>query len=219
MTSDPCTWPRLKSGSSIRGDEALLTDDFAKKLGYAFAVWLAARQGTTPDRLTIAVGHDPRASGPRLKAALIDGLTAADSDVLDCGLSTAPAVFSTTLDGAGANGAVMITASHQPPNINGFKFHTPEGGLRGEDVDELIAMAAQARVPVRLVAPCDALAAYQEALREVVRRWLKQRDEVVAFCEPREIDGGAGATIVRLRALPRRTDGDESETNRTNSAL
>ena len=46
MTSDPCTWPRLKSGSSIRGDEALLTDDFAKKLGYAFAVWLAARQGT-----------------------------------------------------------------------------------------------------------------------------------------------------------------------------
>ena len=56
-------------------------------------------------------------------------------------------------------------------------------------------------------------------LRDVVRRWLKQRDEVDAICEPRDIDGGAGATIVRLRALPRRTDGDESETNRTNSAL
>lgn len=39
-------------------------------------------------------------------------------------------------------------------------------------------------------------------LREVVRRWLKQRDEVVAFCEAREIDGGAGATIVRLGVLP-----------------
>lgn len=43
-------------------------------------------------------------------------------------------------------------------------------------------------------------------LREVVRRWLKQKEEVVAFCEPREIDGGAGATIVRLRALPRRDE-------------
>ena len=94
MSSDPCTWPRLKSGSSIRGEEALLTDEFAKKLGYAFALWLAARKETTPDRLTIAVGHDPRATGPRLKAAFIDGLTAADSDVLDCGLSTTPAVFS-----------------------------------------------------------------------------------------------------------------------------
>ena len=41
-------------------------------------------------------------------------------------------------------------------------------------------------------------------LREKVRRWLKQRSEVVAFAEPHERDGGAGATIVRLRALQRK---------------
>ena len=41
-------------------------------------------------------------------------------------------------------------------------------------------------------------------LREKVRRWLKQRNEVVAFAEPHERDGGAGATIVRLRALQRK---------------
>ena len=172
MTSDPSTWPRLKSGSSIRGDEALLSDEFAKKLGYAFAVWLAERNHTTPDRLKIAVGCDPRASGPRLKAAMIDGLTAADSDVLDCGLSTTPAVFSTTLD-ADADGAVMITASHLPPRINGFKFHTREGGIAGEDVDALIRRAMEARVPVRLVVPHDALRAYQDALRALVRRKLE----------------------------------------------
>ena len=44
----------------------------------------------------------------------------------------------------------------------------------------------------------------QSVLREVVRRWLKQRDEVIAFCEPRENDGGAGATLVRLKPLPRK---------------
>ena len=174
MSSDPCTWPRLKSGSSIRGEDALLTDEFAKKLGYAFALWLAARKETTPDRLTIAVGHDPRASGPRLKAAFIDGLTAADSDVLDCGLSTTPAVYSTTLaEDCHADGAAMITASHLPPKINGFKFHMGEGGLRGEDVDEIIRMAMEARVPVRLVSPCDALSAYQESLRALVKRKLE----------------------------------------------
>ncbi len=48
-------------------------------------------------------------------------------------------------------------------------------------------------------------------LREVVRRWLKQRDEVVAFCEPRENDGGAGATIVRLRALTHRIPNEDSQ--------
>lgn len=41
-------------------------------------------------------------------------------------------------------------------------------------------------------------------LREKVRRWLKQRSEVVAFAEPYERDGGAGATIVRLRAQQRK---------------
>lgn len=43
----------------------------------------------------------------------------------------------------------------------------------------------------------------QSVLREVVRRWLKQRDEVLAFCEARENDGGAGATLVRLRPVVR----------------
>ena len=39
----------------------------------------------------------------------------------------------------------------------------------------------------------------QSILREKVRRWLKQFDEVVAFAEPFERDGGAGATVVRLK--------------------
>jgi DNA-nicking Smr family endonuclease len=43
----------------------------------------------------------------------------------------------------------------------------------------------------------------QSVLREKVRRWLKQRDEVIAFAEPRENDGGAGATLVRLRPQKR----------------
>ncbi len=36
-------------------------------------------------------------------------------------------------------------------------------------------------------------------LREKVRRWVKQCPEVIAFAEPYERDGGAGATIIRLR--------------------
>lgn len=36
-------------------------------------------------------------------------------------------------------------------------------------------------------------------LKDRVRRWLAQRDEVIAFCQPRGADGGAGAVIVLLR--------------------
>lgn len=36
-------------------------------------------------------------------------------------------------------------------------------------------------------------------LKDKVRGWLAQRDEVIAFCQPRGADGGAGAVIVLLR--------------------
>lgn len=38
----------------------------------------------------------------------------------------------------------------------------------------------------------------EPVLKHKVPRWLVQRAEVVAFCQPREIDGGAGALIVLL---------------------
>ena len=69
-------WLKLKSGSDIRGDETQLTDDFASRIGYVFALWLAKRKDTTPDKLTIAVGRDSRCSGPRLKKALDKVITA-----------------------------------------------------------------------------------------------------------------------------------------------
>ncbi|UCE31809.1 MAG: Smr/MutS family protein [Burkholderiales bacterium] len=39
----------------------------------------------------------------------------------------------------------------------------------------------------------------EPVLRDKVRRWLVQRDEVLAFCEARPIDGGSGAVMVLLR--------------------
>ncbi len=36
-------------------------------------------------------------------------------------------------------------------------------------------------------------------LREKVRRWLQQKDEVLAYCEPRPNGGGSGAVLVLLR--------------------
>ena len=38
-------------------------------------------------------------------------------------------------------------------------------------------------------------------LRSKVRRWLQQKDEVLAYCEPRPNGGGSGAVLVLLRAI------------------
>ena len=39
----------------------------------------------------------------------------------------------------------------------------------------------------------------EPVLKDKVPRWLVQRDEVLAFCQARPTDGGAGALIVLLR--------------------
>jgi DNA-nicking Smr family endonuclease len=39
----------------------------------------------------------------------------------------------------------------------------------------------------------------QPVLKGKVRNWLVQREEVIAFCQARPIDGGSGALVVLLR--------------------
>lgn len=174
MSTDSTNWLKRKSGSDIRGPEELLTDEFASRIGYAFACWLAEQDHTTPDQLRISVGHDSRHSGVRIKKALIRGITAADSDVLDCGLCAAPALFMTTMhDETRANGAVMITASHHASGLNGFKFITSNGGLKEEDVLKILRRAAETEVPDRLAKKLDFMSIYLDSLREVVKKHLE----------------------------------------------
>ena len=71
MSTDSTRWSKFRSGSEIRGPEALLTDARVEKLGYAFACYLARREGKTPDALRLAVGRDGWPSGERLMAAVI----------------------------------------------------------------------------------------------------------------------------------------------------
>ena len=174
MDSDSMRWLKLRSGSEIRGPEQQLTDERAEKLGYAFACWLAERRGRTPDALVLAVGRDPRPSSGRIKAALTRGITAADSDVLDCGLCPAPALFKAVQPDCGnADGALMVTASTADPTLNGLRFMTADGGLKGPDVDEILLWARDAEVPERLVARHDADGLYYEGLRGAAARYLE----------------------------------------------
>lgn len=171
MTSD---WHELLRGTDVQGGEGVLTDEFATRFAYAFALWLAKRMETTADKLAVSVGHDVRASGPRLARALVMGLTSADCDVLACGLTTMPALSMTCRKGQHiADGAVMITAGNAPAGENGFRMATRDGALDADDVRGLIGHALNVRVPVRLVTKIDPISPYLERLATAARAWLK----------------------------------------------
>lgn len=174
MDTDSTRWSKFRSGSEIRGPEALLTDAIVEKLGYAMACYLARRAGKTPDALRLAVGRDGRPSGRRIMAALVRGITAADSDVLDCGQCAAPALFKAVAPGPEpVDGAVMVTANAADMGLNGLKLATAQGGLRDDEVAALLALAAESEVPERLVARHDAQTPYFENLRGVAAKYLE----------------------------------------------
>ena len=199
MDSSFAAWRKLISGSDIRGSEDRLTEEFAEKIGYAFALWTARRFSLPPDKICLAVGHDPRLTGPRLKEALIEGMRAADSDVLDCGMCTTPAMTLACVDGVGsqnrrkAHGAIMITASHRPANWNGFKFITRDGGLSAADVESLISTAATVELPDPLVREVALQSAYAESLKDVVHRRLNDLSAKPLLGLHVIVDAGSGA--------------------------
>jgi len=90
-----------------------LNPDLAYKIGRAFANLVNAKK--------IVIGFDIRKSSLEISNALTKGLTDTGSDVVNIGLcGTEMIYFSTPF--LNADGGIMITASHNPPEYNGMKF-------------------------------------------------------------------------------------------------
>ena len=122
----------------IRGIvDRTLTEADATAIGRAFASIVLGRGGGR----RICVGYDGRLSSPRLEAALIDGLTGAGIEVLRVGLGPTPMLYYAVFH-HNADGGVMITGSHNPPDQNGFKMMIGKAAFYGADIVELGRVAA-----------------------------------------------------------------------------
>lgn len=172
----------FKSGTDIRGYAAdqcsdsplYLSDELVASVAESFASWLCRQSSKRMSELKISVGRDSRISGPRIASAVIKALTSCGVSVTDCGLSSTPAMFMSTLD-LDCDGAIQITASHHPWDRNGLKFFTPQGGLEGEDISELLSGAEKlygkeyTAMP-SLVTEKNYMSDYATRLREMIKQ-------------------------------------------------
>jgi phosphomannomutase len=90
-----------------------LNPELAYKIGIAYAKHISAEK--------IVIGHDIRKSSEALSDALTKGLNDNGVDVIDIGLCGTEMVYYAT-PALEADGGIMITASHNPPEYNGMKF-------------------------------------------------------------------------------------------------
>ncbi len=125
--------PAIFKAYDIRGIvDKTLTEAAVRDIGLA----LAAR-GTERGVKTFVIGRDGRLSGPRLAAALGDGIRAGGVDVIDIGMVTTPIVYFATYE-LGTGSGVAVTGSHNPPEYNGLKMMVAGDTLYGDAIQQLL---------------------------------------------------------------------------------
>ncbi len=108
-----------------------LTPEVARLVGRAYGT-LCRRNGISQ----VIVGRDNRASSPDIQAALMEGLCSTGCDVVDIGEVVTPILYFACRYW-NIDGGVMVTASHNPPEYNGFKLVWGQGTLFGEQIQDL----------------------------------------------------------------------------------
>lgn len=122
-----------------------LTDSTALAIGRAFATFLGCKK--------VVVGRDIRTHSDSLFEALSEGLAMQGADIVDLGLCSTPmSYFANGL--LGADASIMITASHNPAEWNGFKLcreqAIPISGATGiADIERIVNEESFAAPPAK----------------------------------------------------------------------
>jgi len=106
--------PSIFKSYDVRG---IYPSDIDEKAAYDIGFAAAETLGFR----TVAVGRDARESGPALLEELTRGLTDAGCDVIDIGMITTPMLYFASWH-LNVDGAISVTASHNPPEYNGVKI-------------------------------------------------------------------------------------------------
>jgi phosphomannomutase/phosphoglucomutase len=109
-----------------------LTEPVVESIGRAIGSLARERTGQA-----VVVGRDGRLSGPALSGALIRGIRATGTDVIDVGLVATPMVYFAAAH-LGTGSGVMVTGSHNPPDYNGLKMVVGGETLAGEAIQGLL---------------------------------------------------------------------------------
>ena len=115
----------MVSVSGVRGRLGEgLTPEVVTRFAAAFGAYLA--ESASGGRPRVVLARDSRTSGPMFTAAVTAGLQSVGCDLVVAGLVPTPTAL-LAIRHHGADGGIMVTASHNPVEWNALKFASGEG--------------------------------------------------------------------------------------------
>lgn len=152
---------------------------------------------------SVTVGYDGRVSSPRLEEALVDGLVASGIEVKRVGRGPTPMLYYGAVS-RNADGAIMVTGSHNPPDHNGFKMMLQGKPFFGQQIRELGTLAAAGDVVDEAVGHAESIDPSEEYIERLLRDYDGDKSLKIVW------DNGNSAAGDVLQRLVKRLPGEHT---------
>lgn len=122
-----------------------VTEELFYYVGIGYVKYLAKHSNKQPHEMWITIVQDARNHSPSLTKALTKGVTSTGANIVDLGLAPTPIGYYSEVVGINPTvtedndiiGALIVTASHNPPQYNGLKMTFNNQSLNEEQIKEL----------------------------------------------------------------------------------
>ena len=122
-----------------------ITEEVFYYTGRAFVKYLTIQTGKSNSQIWVTVCRDARLHSPALSKSLVDGILSTGANVVDLGLAPTPLGYYSEVVGlpphvtkySPVDGAMIITASHNPSQYNGMKMTYAKQSLDEEQIKEV----------------------------------------------------------------------------------
>lgn len=122
-----------------------ITEELFYYTGRGFIKYLIERTKKTPSEIWVTVVRDARNHSPSLTQALIKGVVSTGANIVDLGLAPTPIGYYSEVvgvdyritEGEDISGALIVTASHNPPQYNGLKMTFNKLSLNETQIKEV----------------------------------------------------------------------------------
>lgn len=172
--------------------------DWVERLGQACGAYFLSHGFSRA-----VVGHDCRLTSGEFQERLVRGLCATGVDVLFLDMVPTPVCYF-AIRHLGYQAGVMITASHNPSEYNGFKVWAGRSTIHSDEIQQLARLMEQNAFPQGSGVACQ---------HDIVPSYLETVSALVKLSRPVKVvlDGGNGAAGLVARDLLRRAGAEVVE--------
>ncbi|MBE8162402.1 MAG: phosphomannomutase/phosphoglucomutase [Bdellovibrionaceae bacterium] len=170
------------------------SDDFAYKLAQAFSTFCI---NTNPDKKSwvISLGHDVRLSSPSLYKEMLAAFKQSNVSVYELGLVTSPMSYFSSFIFPEVDATLMITASHNPKNYNGFKMSLNSKSVFGTDIQKIKTIIDNNALKQSSQKELFFINKQEELYEKYIARYAKEFKNLASMPLALDCGNGVGACI------------------------